>query len=85
MWPFIARKILRNRIAFLVVLAMLTTFMGYHASKIELSYEFAKILPSTDSAYSEYNNFKDLFGQDGNIMVIGIQDKDFFTIIKFND
>ena len=61
MWPFIARKILRNRIAFIVVLAMLTTFMGYHASKIELSYEFAKILPSTDSAYTEYNNFKDLF------------------------
>ena len=85
MWPFIARKILRNRIAFIVVLAMLTSFMGYHASKIELSYEFAKILPSTDSAYTEYNNFKDLFGQDGNIMVIGVQDKDFFTINKFND
>jgi predicted RND superfamily exporter protein len=85
MWPFIARKILRNRIAFMVVLAMLTTFMGYHASKIELSYEFAKILPSTDSAYTEYNNFKDLFGQDGNIMVIGVQDKNFFTLSKFND
>jgi predicted RND superfamily exporter protein len=85
MWPFIARKILRNRIAFIVVLAMLTTFMGYHASKIELSYEFAKILPSTDSAYTEYNNFKDLFGQDGNIMVIGLQDKNFFTMSKFND
>lgn len=85
MWPFIARKILRNRIAFIVVLAMLTTFMGYHASKIELSYEFAKILPSTDSAYAEYNNFKDLFGQDGNIMVIGLQDKNFFTMSKFND
>jgi uncharacterized protein len=85
MWPFIARKILRNRIAFIVVLAMLTTFMGYHASKIELSYEFAKILPSTDSAYTDYNNFKDLFGQDGNIMVIGVQDKDFFTKSKFND
>ena len=85
MWPFIARKILRNRIAFIVVLAMLTAFMGYHASKIELSYEFPKILPNTDSAYTEYNNFKDLFGQDGNIMAIGVQDKNFFTINKFND
>jgi predicted RND superfamily exporter protein len=85
MWPFIARKILRNRITILVVLGMFTSFMAYHAYKIEFSYEFAKILPITDSAYTEYNNFKELFGQDGNIMVIGVQDKHFFTLNKFND
>ncbi|MFN7294637.1 MAG: efflux RND transporter permease subunit, partial [Bacteroidota bacterium] len=85
MWPFIARKILRNRITILVVLGMFTSFMAYHAYKIEFSYEFAKILPTTDSAYTEYNNFKELFGQDGNIMVIGVQDKHFFTLNKFND
>ncbi len=59
--------------------------MGYHASKIEMSYEFAKILPSTDSAYTEYANFKSIFGQDANIMVIGMQDDDFFKLDKFND
>ncbi len=85
MWPFIVRKILRNRTAFVVILSLFTTFMGYHASKIELSYEFAKILPASDSAYIDYNHFKELFGQDGNIMVIGVQDKDFFTLNKFQD
>lgn len=85
MWPFIARKILRNRITFIVILSLLTGFMGYHASRIQLSYEFAKILPAKDSAYTEYDNFKEIFGQDGNIMVIGIQDPNFFTLGKFND
>jgi predicted RND superfamily exporter protein len=59
--------------------------MGYEASKIELSYEFAKILPDNDPTFIDYKNFKKQFGEDGNVMVVGFQDKDFFTLNKFND
>ncbi|MCZ2249148.1 MAG: MMPL family transporter [Bacteroidia bacterium] len=85
MWPFIARKILRNRVALIVILTVSTLFMSYHAFKVELSYDTVKILPSNDSSYIAYNRFKELFGQDGNIMVIGIKDTNFFTLNKFND
>ncbi len=62
-----------------------TVGMGYIASKIELSYEFAKILPEDDPVLIEYQNFKKKFGEDGNVMVIGFEDKNFFSLQKFND
>ncbi|MBL7893012.1 MAG: MMPL family transporter [Bacteroidia bacterium] len=85
MWKYLSNKILRNRIAFIIGLILATVFMGYEAGKIELSYDFAKILPSNDSTYIDYLNFKQTFGEDGNVMVIGFKDKDLFNLKKFND
>lgn len=85
MWKFLANKILRNRLAFIIMLVLITAFMVYQASKIQLSYEFASVLPKTDSAYIEYDKFKKMFGEDGNVMVIGFQDKNLFQLNKFND
>jgi predicted RND superfamily exporter protein len=85
MWNRIASLILRNKITFIVILGALTIFMGYRASRIQLSYEFAKVLPVTDPAFKEYEEFTHLFGEDANVMVIGIQDSNFFTKDKFND
>jgi predicted RND superfamily exporter protein len=85
MWKFLARKIIRNRIAFLIVLGLVSTAMIYYASKIQMSYQFANVLPDTDSTYIEYYRFKEMFGEDGSIMVIGFQDKDLFQLNKFND
>lgn len=85
MWRFLANKILRNRITFIIILAFITFFMGYKASKIQLSYEFAKVLPGDDSTLIDYENFKKMFGEDGSVMVIGFQDKNLFQLEKFND
>lgn len=84
MWKFLANKILRNRIAFIVVLLLLTIFMAYKALNIKLSYEFVRVLPTTDPAYVEYENFKQKFGEDGSVMVIGFADSTIFQIEKFN-
>lgn len=85
MWRFLANKILRNRVAFIIILMLITFFMGYKASKIQLSYEFAKVLPADDSTLVDYENFKKMFGEDGSVMVIGFQDKNLFQLDKFND
>ncbi len=85
MFPAISRIILRNRPALLVIIGVLTVFFGWRAFKIELSYDFARILPVTDSNYIEYQNFKATFGEDGSVMVIGVEDKNFFQLEKFND
>ncbi|HKR06178.1 MAG TPA: efflux RND transporter permease subunit [Bacteroidia bacterium] len=85
MWLYLANKLLRNRLALIIALAVLTLFMAYEASRIQLSYEFAKVLPVTDPAYHEYENFKKMFGEDGSVMVIGLQDSSFFRTDKFND
>ncbi|MBL0104537.1 MAG: MMPL family transporter [Bacteroidetes bacterium] len=68
-----ARIILRYRFVTLIVLLSLTGFMAYMASFVKLSYEGAKILPPSDPTYSEYLKFKQKFGEDGTVMVIGFK------------
>lgn len=85
MWKKFSILLLRNKLAFTLVLLLGTVFMGYETSKIELSYDFAQILPDTDSTYIEYQQFKKQFGEDGNVMVIGFEDKNLFQLQKFND
>ncbi len=68
-----ARIILRYRRITLLVLVGLTAFMAFMASQVKLSYEGAKILPPSDSTYSQYLRFKEKFGEDGTVMVIGFQ------------
>ncbi len=84
MWELVSRIILRNRLALLISIGLLTLFFGYQASKVKLSYEFAQILPQNDPDYLDYTQFKQMFGEDGSVLVIGIEDKDFFQLEKFN-
>jgi uncharacterized protein len=85
MWKSISSLILRNRITILLVLIAMTGFMGYMATKIELSYELARVLPLGDQAHKDYMEFKRLFGEDGNVLVIGIKDKRIFEKEVYND
>lgn len=85
MWKYFSGLLLRNRLAFTISLLLVSGFMTYETLKIELSYEFAKILPDDDSSYLEYLKFKKQFGEDGNVMVIGFQDQDLFKLNKLND
>ena len=45
MWYRLGQFILQYRIALLVLLLVLTGFMGYHASKVQLSYDFTRAIP----------------------------------------
>jgi predicted RND superfamily exporter protein len=85
MWATIARFILRNRIRITIVLAILTVFMGYFANKADITYETPKLLPDHDTTTVEYVQFKKLFGQDGNVMVVGIQDDNLYTLKQFGN
>src|SRR4051812_21817611 len=85
MWQHFSALLLRNKLAFTLGLGLITVFMAYKASKMELSYEFAKILPDNDSTFIEYQSFKKQFGEDGNVMFLGFEDKNLFTLHKFND
>lgn len=85
MWKYFSGVLLRNKLAFTISVVLLTAFMGWEASKMELSYEFAKILPDTDSTFIEYQTFKKRFGEDGNVMVMGFADKNLFQLEKFKD
>ena len=81
----LARIILRQRVFLLIALLVITAFLAYRATFVKLSYESAKILPASDSSYHEYLKFKEKFGEDGTVMVIGFQSPDIFRLNVFND
>lgn len=85
MWRFLTRIIIRFRIVNLIIIFLLTAFMGYKALNVKLSYEFVEMLPSTDTTLVEYHNFKKMFGEDGSVMFVGIQDSNVFKLNEFND
>jgi len=84
MWFKFSRIILRNRLLFLIIIGVITLFMGYRTQFVQMSYQLAQMLPETDSTYIEYQNFKKTFGKDGNIIVVGIDDSKLFELKNFN-
>ena len=84
MWINIARFILRNRIAILIALFLVTVFMGIMSRRIEMSYQYAPLLPEDDPTYMEYESFLDVYGDEGNMIIVGIQNEDFFELNEFN-
>jgi predicted RND superfamily exporter protein len=84
MWTRIASFILRNRLPILIVLGLLTVFIGFQARKIEMSYQYAPLLPKDDPVYQEYERFAARFGNEGNLMVLGVQDDHFFEAGHFH-
>ena len=85
MWQRLAGFVLKFRLPLLVILLAGTAVMAYYASKVELSYEANKSIPLDNLKYKDYQQFKKLFGEDGNLMVIGVQTDDFFKADFFHD
>ena len=84
MWFTIGNWIVKYRVALLLLLLLATGVMGYYASKVELSYEFARAIPTDNPKYKEYQLFKQRFGDDGGLMVIGVETKEYYTVKNMN-
>lgn len=85
MWTFLARFILRNRAALLVVLALATAFMAWQASQVRMSYDGNRLIPENDPDLKIYQDFQKTFGIDGNVMVVGVQTDRLFELEFFNE
>ena len=84
MWYRLGQFILKYRLPLLIILAALTGFMAYHASKVQLSYDFTRAIPLNNPKYKAYQEFRKKFGEDGNLLVIGIQTEKLFEEKTFN-
>jgi predicted RND superfamily exporter protein len=83
MWTKVAEAIIKHRFWVLLFIALTTAYMGYVARGIEMSFDYLKILPTGDPDLEYLNNFKKTFGEDGNIVVVGLKDKSVFQLDKF--
>jgi len=84
MWFNLSKIILKNRLAILIGIGVITIVMGYLAQFAKMSYQMAQMLPKTDSTYIDYENFKSTFGADGSVVVIGIKNENLFKLDNFN-
>jgi predicted RND superfamily exporter protein len=82
-WEFIARIVLKNRLAILCVILLITVFLGLQWKNIQFSFTEANLLPDDNNVNKEYNAFLDKFGEEGNLIVVGVKDDAFFTPKSF--
>ncbi len=64
---------------------MATGVMTYYATQVKLSYEFTRAIPTDNPKYQEYQSFLKKFGGDGNMLVLGFDSKDFYSVAYFNE
>ncbi|MBL0054978.1 MAG: MMPL family transporter [Chitinophagaceae bacterium] len=84
MWQRSGKFVLKYRLILLVIFFSATAVMGFLASKVTLSYDFAKAIPTDNPKYKAYQAFKKQFGDDGNLLVIGIKTPRLFDRDVFN-
>jgi uncharacterized protein len=82
-WNWIGKSILQYKFPLLGFILVLTIGLGFKASQIQLSYELAKILPTSDERFQLYEGFKKKYGEDGAVMVIAVENPQIFTPSEF--
>jgi hypothetical protein len=83
-WPKVARIILRNRILILALIAAVTVFLAMQWQHMRFSTSEANLLPDDHPINLKYNEFLNIFGEEGNAIILGVQDSSLFTPEKFN-
>jgi predicted RND superfamily exporter protein len=84
MWDKVAQFIIRFRLVLIVLIVLVTTVMGYFATKVEMSYDLARTVPADDPEMIFLQTFKKQFGEDANIIAVGCKDSSIYTLQKFN-
>lgn len=83
-WDVTARLILRNKIIILVGIVIATYLFSTQWQYMRFSNTEANLLPDDHEANIAYNNFLQTFGEEGNLIVIGVKDSTLFTVEKLN-
>lgn len=60
-----------------------TLFMGWHAQRAEISYEFTKFVPDSHPDMVYFNTFLEQYGQDDNLFVVGVSDSSLYSPLSF--
>jgi len=84
MWQWLGKSILRYRIQLILATIALTAVLGYQGSKVQLSYDFSRAIPTDHPKYLAYLDFKKTFGEDGNLLTIGFITDSYFSTEHFN-
>ena len=85
MWRNLALFVIKNRRLLVGLLAAITVFMAWEARKVEMTYDFAQVVAPDDPDMVYFQQFKRQFGEDGNVLVLGMQDSSVYELGNFNE
>ena len=85
MWTKLAHIILKYRTILIVLLAIMTAFMGYKATQVQFSFRLAEIVPYNDPDNAYFRQFKEQFGDDGNMIAVGVKDSSIYKVENFRN
>ncbi len=83
-WQIVSRFILKQRIFILLVLLAATLFLGSKIQNIKFSHTEANLLPKDHEENIKYDNFLNIFGEEGNLIILAVQDSAIFNADNFN-
>ena len=83
-WDATARLILRNRITILTFIGLCTALMASQWGKMRFTYTEANLLPDDHPVNLHYDQFLNIFGEEGNLIVIGVKDNSLFSVKNMN-
>jgi predicted RND superfamily exporter protein len=83
-WEVVARLILRNKIGILIAIILVTIFFSSQWKNMRFTYTEANLLPDDHDVNVIYNEFLDIFGEEGNLIILGVKDSTLFTVKKLN-
>lgn len=82
-WAKTARIILRNRIVILLSIVAVTVFFAMQWKNMRFSNSQANLLPDNHPINLEYKAFLNLFGEEGNTVVIAVKDSALYEVENF--
>ncbi|KEZ92784.1 MULTISPECIES: efflux RND transporter permease subunit [Nonlabens] len=83
-WNGIARIILRNREILLGLIILATIGLATQWSNMRFTHSEANLLPDNHPVNQEYRQFLEKFGEEGNLIILGIKNSDLLTYEDFN-
>ena len=84
-WAYISRIIIKGRIPILIILAIITYLLATQMQHMRFSHSEANLLPKNHEVNLEYNKFLEIFGEEGNLIILAAQDSTIYTAKKFNN
>ncbi|WP_375239648.1 RND family transporter [Aurantibacter sp.] len=83
-WDVLARLILRNKIVILLGVIIITTLLSTQWKHLKFTHTEANLLPDDHEVNLTYNNFLKIFGEEGNLIILGVKDNNLFTVETLN-
>ena len=78
-WGLVARLILRNRFLILLGILLLTGYWSTQWKNMQFTFTEANLLPDNHPENILYQSFIQTFGEEGNVIVIAVQDSSFYN------